>query len=193
MITPEIISGRLGNKMFQIAYLYAQMREGIIPDIFLQNPKYFEKYADDIKKMFGEGIGYLSQIGVHVRRGRNPLNPNEPAYSENPFYINLSVTDYYERAMAMFPNENFLIFSDDPEWCKERFKASNIQVMDKGDEVEDLNLLASTKHQIIANSSWSWWAAYLCPNDGHRVIAPKEWFADGNSTRMVLPEEWIKI
>ena len=192
MITPEIISGRLGNKMFQIAYLYAQMQDGVIPDIFVQDPKYFEKHEPAIKQLFGEGIGYLGQVGVHVRRGKNPIDPKEPAYSENPFYVNLSTTDYYQRAMAMFPGQDFLIFSDDPEWCMEHFKGDNIQVMDKRDEIEDLNLFASTKHQIIANSSWSWWGAYLCPNEGHTVVAPKQWYADGVE-RTKLPKEWTRI
>lgn len=194
MIKPEVITGRLGNKMFQVAYLWAQMKDGAIPSIFVQDPKYFERYADEIKQLFGEGIGYLSQVGVHVRRGANPINPAEPKYSDNPFYVDLCSTDYYERAMALFPNEKFLVFSDDPEWCRDKFKGNpDVQVMEKGDEVEDLNLFASTRHQVIANSSWSFWGAYLCPNEGHRVIAPKAWYADGNQTRTVLPPLWEKI
>ncbi len=193
MIKPEIFIGRLGNRLFQISYLYAQVKRGLIPDWYLQSPEYFKGYEDEIKKLFGEGIGYLSQVGVHIRRAGNPIDPNDPKYSENPFYVKLCDTDYYERAMAMFPDEKFLIFSDDPEWCKEKFKDNpNVQVMDKGDEVEDLNLFASTKDQIIANSSWSYWGAYLCPNEGHRVIAPKQWFADGVQ-RIKLLDSWIQI
>ena len=179
--------------MFQFAYLYAQMKEGVIPDTYLQDEKYFTKYADEIKQLFGQGIGYLSQVGIHIRRGANPINPDEPKYSENPFYTNLSDTDYYERAMTMFPNEKFLVFSDDPDWCKEKFKDNpDVQVIDKGDEVEDFNLLASCKDLIIANSSFSWWAAYLCPNEGKKIIAPKQWYKDGVE-RTVCPESWIKI
>lgn len=192
MITPEIISGRLGNKMFQLAYIYAQMQDGHLPDIFLQDEKYFEKHKEEIKQLFGEGIGYLSQVGVHVRRAGNPINPSEPKYHENPFYASLTETDYYERAMALFPGEKFLVFSDDPDWCKEHFKGDDIQVMDKGDEVEDLNLFASCKHQIIANSSWSWWGAYLNPNEAKRVIAPKKWYADGVE-RTGIPSTWERI
>ena len=193
MVTPETITGRLGNKMFQTAYLYAQMKNGVIPSIFVQDPKYFEKYTDDIKKMFGEGIGYLSQVGVHIRRGANPTNPTEPKYCENPFYVNLSETDYYERAMAMFPNEKFLVFSDDPEWCREKFKNNpDVQVMEKGDEVDDMNLLASCKGIIMANSSWSWWAAFLNPNEGKRIIAPKLWHSDGVE-RTKTPKSWERI
>lgn len=193
MITPEIITGRLGNKMFQTAYLIAQMKDGLIPDIFVQDPKYFEKYADEIKQLFGKGIGYLEQVGVHVRRGKNPINPDEPAYSDNPFYVNLSETDYYDRAMYLFPIDNFLVFSDDPDWCREKFKGNpRVQVMDKGDEVEDFNLLSSCKDIIMANSSFSWWASWLNPNPAKVIVAPKQWYADGIQ-RTVLPNSWIKI
>lgn len=188
----DAIFGRLGNRMFQMAFLYAESRRRGV-DFYFQDPKFFEGYEEEIKQLFGEGIGYLSQVGVHIRRGKNPSIPSEPNYSENPFYVNLADdTDYYERAMALFPDEKFLVFTDDVEYVKERFKGDNIQVMDKGDEVEDLNLFASTKHQIIANSSWSFWGAYLCPNEGHQVIAPLKWFSDGG-TRTVCPDSWIKI
>lgn len=193
MIKPEILTGRLGNKMFQIAYLYAQIKKGQIPDWYLQDPKYFEGCEEEIKQLFGQGIGYLSQVGVHIRRGKNPINPEEPAYSENKFYANLGETDYYEKAMSYFPNDKFLVFSDDPEWCKEKFKDNpRVQVMDKGDEIEDFNLLASCHSQIIANSSWSWWAAYLNPNPSKKIIAPLRWYADGVE-RTKCPAEWIRI
>jgi len=192
MQNPDIIFGRLGNRMFQGAFLYAESkRRGT--DFYFQDPVYFKDYEDDIKKLFGDGIGYLSQVGIHIRRASNPINPQEPKYSENPFYVNLSDTDYYERAMAMFPGEKFLVFSDDPEWCKEKFKDNpDVQVMEKGNEIEDFNLLASCKDLIIANSSYSWWAAFLCPNESKRIIAPKNWYTD-KKERTKIPKSWIQI
>ena len=195
MITPEIIGGRLGNKMFQIAYLYAQMQDGVIPDIFVQDPKYFEKHEYAIKKLFGNGIGYLSQVGVHVRRGKNPIDPNEPAYSENPFYFNLEDISYYEQAMKLFPKSKFLVFSDDNEWCLEKFKGNpDVEVMDKSDEITDFNLLASCNGIIGCNSSFSWWAAFLCPNPSAKIVFPSKehWYSDGIE-RTVCPQSWIRI
>ena len=193
MINIHALSGRMGNEMFRHAYLLAQVKKGIIPDWYLQDPKYFDGCEDDIKEIFGQGIGYLTQIGVHIRRAANPTSPDEPKYCENPFYVNLSETDYYEKAMALFPEDNFLIFSDDPNWCKEKFKDNpRVQVMEKGDEVNDFNLLASCKSIIMANSSWSWWASYLNPNEGKRIIAPKQWFRDGIQ-RTKLLESWEQI
>ena len=190
--TLDLVFGRLGNKLFQYAFLYAESRRRGV-DFYYQDPAYFEGYEEEIKQLFGEGIGYLTQVGVHVRRAANPVNPNEPRYSENPYYVNLGDTDYYERAMAMFPDEKFVVFSDDPDWCREKWKDNpDVQVMDKGNEVEDLNLFASCKSQIIANSSWSWWGAFLNPNEVKTVIAPKNWFADGVE-RTKCPLNWIRI
>ena len=194
MIPIERLTGRMGNKMFQYAYLYAQMREGVIPNIYVQDEKYFEKCADEIKELFGHGIGFLPYIGIHVRRAANPINPDEPKYSENPFYVNLSETDYYERAIELFPGKQFLIFSDDTEWCKEKWgKNDRFQVMEGQTELEDFNMLASCSSIIMANSSFSWWASYLCPNPSKHIVAPKNWYADGNETRTVIPNTWTKI
>ena len=191
MINPDIIFGRLGNRMFQGAFLLAQARK-LGTDIYFQDPAYFQEFEEELRQLFGEGIGYLNQVGVHVRRGANPINPNEPKYSENSFYTNLCDTDYYEKAMALFPDEKFVIFSDDPEYCKERFTGENIQVMEKGNEIEDFNLLASCKSQIIANSSFSWWAAFLNPNPSKVVVAPKQWHTDGIE-RTKIPTSWQRI
>lgn len=183
------ISGRLGNSMFQTAYLYAQMRDGLIPDIYVQGQKYFEKYEKEIKEMFGKGIGFVPEVGIHIRRGD---------YVGNPFYVDLSETDYYHKAIALFPDKNFLVFSDDIEYAKsfigihylsesKRFKYS-----EGNDEVTDLNLMASCSSVIMANSSLSWWAGFLCPNPAKTVVYPSEWFTD-SITRIDFPKSWTKI
>src|SRR3990167_4926399 len=106
MIPLEITFGRLGNKLFQYSTLYAKARdEG--RDFFFQDPKYFDKYRDEIRQLFGAGIGFIPRTAIHVRRANNPINPDEPKYSENLFYVDLTSTDYYERAIALFPYEKF--------------------------------------------------------------------------------------
>ncbi len=185
MLEPEKIFGRLGNKLFQYAYIYSQAREGKIPDIFVQDYRYFDKYREDIKKLYGAGIGFMPFVGIHVRRGD---------YVNNAFYTDLSETDYYKRAIALFPNKKFLVFSDDPEYCKNMdiFKGSDFQVMERQGELDDFNLLASCEHIICANSSYSWWAAYLCQNWGKQVVIPIDWFQDGVE-RVISPPEWKQI
>ncbi len=186
--------GRLGNKLFQAAFLYAESRKRGV-DFYFQDPKYFAGYEEEIKKLFGEGIGYLDQVGIHVRRAANPIDPTDPKYSENPFYVNLCDTDYYADAMKLFPNKKFLVFSDDTSFCKEYFKENgNVQIMEGGTELEDFNMLASCESQIIANSSFSYWCGYLNPNPSKIVVAPsvKNWYSDGIE-RTVCPKEWIRI
>jgi len=188
MIPITNLTGRLGNQMFQWAFLYAQFREGNIPDLYLQNYEYFDKYRSEIKHIYGDGIGKIAKVGIHVRRGKNPLLPSEPAYSENSFYNNICDTDYYQRAMALFPGKEFLIFSDDHEWCKTHFPGIEIH---QGNELEDFNGLASCEGIIMANSSFSFWCAYLSTA---QVVAPKEdtWYKDGMS-RCKLLKEWKQI
>lgn len=180
MIDIHKISGRLGNQMFQLAYIYARMKQGSIPDIYVQNPVYFEDYKEDIRTLFGDGLGKIDKVAIHVRRGD---------YVNNSFYVDLFKSGYYERAMAQFPDEQFMVFSDDIEWCKKQSVFKGCSFSEGHDEVKDLNLMASCKGVIMANSSFSWWGAYL---SNGRVIAPKEWYADGIS-RTKLPKEWGTI
>ncbi|MEA2036717.1 MAG: alpha-1,2-fucosyltransferase [Nanoarchaeota archaeon] len=184
-------SGRMGNEMFRDAYIYTQRRKDNIPDVYLQDEKYFKEFAEEIKERYNDGIGFIPRVGIHVRRGGNPTNPDEPNYSDNPFYVNLAEGNYYERAMELFPNGKFIIFSDDTGYCKKRFP--DIKVIEGGTELEDFNQLASCEHQIIANSSFSWWAGYLNPNPSKKVVAPKAWFADGDNSRIGIPKSWIQI
>lgn len=172
--------GRTGNQMFQMAYIYAQMKRGIIPDIYVQDEAYFKENKDDIKQLFGRDIGFTDAIAVHCRRGD---------YVNNPFYVDLTDTDYYKRAMAEFPNERFIIFSDDIEWCKTYFIGD--YWFNEEDEIAAMNTMASCKGHIIANSSYSWWGAYLSPHNG-KVIAPKAWYTDG-IIRTKVPKEWITM
>jgi hypothetical protein len=183
MIQPHKIFGRLGNSMFQYAFLYSYAKKlGI--DFYFQDPVFFEEYANEIRALFSIDIPEpIDMVAIHVRRGD---------YVGNTFHVNLFDTDYYDRAMALFPNETFFIFSDDIEWCKEQEIFKNCE-FSEGTELEDLNKMASCKAHIIANSSYSWWSAWLCHNyPNNRVIAPKQWYKDGLN-RTKLPSHWKMI
>lgn len=171
--------GRLGNKMFVFAYIYSQVRKGEIEDIYVQDDIHFRDFKDEIKGLFSEGIVPIDQVAIHVRRGD---------YVNNPFYVDLMETPYYEDAMELFPGEKFLVFSDDIEWCKKQdiFKDCEFS---GGDELTDFNRMAGCKGIIMANSSYSWWAAYL---SNAKVIAPLGWYSDG-VIRTTTLEEWTKV
>ena len=177
------IFGRLGNSMFQGAYIYAQMRRKEIPDIFIQGESYFEEYKEGVKKLYGDGIIPKSfpWTAIHVRRGD---------YVDNSFYVDLFKDGYYERAMAEFPDAKFMVFSDDVEWCRRQETFKDCMFSQGNSEVIDMNLMASCSGIIIANSSFSWWAAYL--GEHNKVIAPGKWFTDGMQ-RVELPANWKQI
>ena len=173
------LSGRLGNQMFQYAYLKAKELDGEIEDVYVQDPKYFDKYRHHIKGIFGQDIVHIDQVAIHVRRGD---------YVDNPFYVNLFETGYYERAMDEFYKKDFIVFSDDIEWCKKQNIFKGCEFSEGNDEITDLNLMAGCNGLIMANSSFSWWAAYLgAGNQYKKVIAPKEWYTDGIERTKLLP------
>lgn len=179
MIQPWKLFGRIGNSMFQYAFLYTYAKDHDI-DYYFQDPKFFDRYAEDIKYLFGQDITPIDQVAIHVRRGD---------YVNNPFYVDLFQTNYYEKAMAQFPSESFLLFSDDIEWCKEQKIFEHCDFSEGNDEVTDMNLMAGCKGIIMANSSFSWWAAYL---SDAKVIAPRAWYAD-QIERTVCPKQWKRI
>lgn len=185
MIHPDNIFGRLGNRLFQGAYLYSQVKEDKILDIYAQDYRHFEKYKDEIKKLFGQDIGYLPYVAIHLRRGD---------YVNNPFYVDLATTGYYIDATNLFPNRKFLVFSDDIPFAKTYFEGDKFAFDDSMNEIDALNRMASCADHIIANSSFSWWGAYLSPSIGGKVVAPTvgKWFRDGVD-RCPLPKEWVRV
>lgn len=198
MIEPHKIFGRMANRMFQGAYIYTQMREGNIPDLFVQDYTLFEKYENEIKNLYGGGIGYLEFIAIHVRRG-------DYITKHSDFYVNVCETDYYKKAIEMFPGKKFLVFCKDgqgeeqdkldKQWCIDYFLpllGDRFQFMSTDDPIEDFNLMASCESIITANSTYSWWCAYLCPNFGKTIVTPKQWFKDGIE-RCKIPKTWIKL
>lgn len=167
-----------------------------------QSEKYFEKYSDEIKKLFHldeEGMkkakefltDEISEEGkitaVHVRRGDYLTKPN---------YHPTCGVEYYKKAMEILDDGNmeFVFISDDIKWCKENFKGENIHYSPFTNEIDDLYLLIQCDNHIIANSSFSWWGAYLCPVN-NKVIAPSIWFGPQGprDTWDVYLNDWIKI
>lgn len=214
MVNPDKIFGRLSNRMFMMAALYAYCRDNDYP-IFVQDEKYFAKYKEEIKVQFSEGIvpNSVDRVAIHRRIGKNPVNPQEPAYSDNPFYFNLGhhqhedlKDNYFMRAMALFPGAKFTVFSDDIERAKTEpmFQGWNGYDLDKAtaehqfefsegrNEVEDMNYMACHKGIIGSNSSFSWWGAYLSGAD--KVVFPKQWFASLENEKFIgIPKEWMRI
>ena len=197
METPRKLFGGLGNRLFQMAYIFGKFWDGEIPDIYIQDFSYFEKYKEKIRQMYQQGIGKRKEfIALHIRRGD---------YVDNPFYIDLTKTDYYDKAIAEFPGEKFLVFYrdrqgtndyQDREWVNEWLtkKGVKFELWEGQNDVDDLNAMASCKGLVGANSSFSIWAGFLNINEDKKIIMPKQYYADGvERTKYPQDEGWVII
>jgi len=154
------------------------------------------RYTEFLQGVFGV-YPRDERIALHIRRGD---------YQKTNFYVDLTTNGYYDRALAMFPNQKFLLFCadrqpisndiSDKKWCNDWLmsKSVNFEVWDGKDEIDDFNAMAACKGMIIANSSFSTWAAFVNPNPDKKIVAPKEYYSDGVE-RTVLPknEGWIYV
>jgi hypothetical protein len=105
--------------------------------------------------------------------------------------------DYYKAAMSIVGAKKYLVFSDDTVWCKKHFVGPKFTVIEHNSPMVDLGMQMACEHNIIANSSFSWWAAWLNPNPDKKVIAPIKWFGPKliptHNTKDLIPGGWIKI
>ena len=126
-------------------------------------------------------------IGLHIRR---------TDYVQKQKYHPLCTLEYYEEALNRMPKDMpVIIVSDDPEWCgkQELFASDRFLISESEDNIVDMCILSLCKKHIIANSTFSWWGAWLA-NSEH-VIAPKTWFgpeADVNDRDLVL-DHWERL
>ena len=130
-------------------------------------------------------------VSIHVRRG-------DYLGIQNQFPI--MSADYYQRALNTLPPDDYkyFIFSDDIAWCKSVFgdDDENIKYLDKTTHYIDMCLMSMCDHNIIGNSTFGWWGAWLNKNKNKIVISPKQWFGqDLNhlNVKDLIPIEWIKI
>lgn len=154
-----------------------------------------EKPDADNQKMNSQ-IKNCDSVSIHVRRGDYIFDQKTNKYH--------GVCDlgYYLKAVNLLAkkveNPHFFIFSDDPFWIKEnlRLKFPYVFVDHNAGkkDYEDMRLMSKCRHNIIANSSFSWWGAWLNQNPNKIIIAPKQWFNDPKiNTKDLLPQSWIKI
>ena len=162
---------------------------------FFQSYKYFDDIKEQVKEHFTfkqqivdecrEMVSYLDNpVALHIRRGDYLIN------SAN--HHNLSM-EYYEKALEEFPDRQVVIFSDDPLWCftQKLFADDRFLVSETNSSYHDLYLMTQCSDFIIANSTFSWWGAYLA--DKGTVIVPNKWFGPNNdhkSTRDLYPPHW---
>lgn len=177
---------------------------------YFQSEKYFKKHSQEIKKLFNfkseitskyENELKTKNCSIHIRRG-DYLNLKN-------FHPNQGL-DYYKEAMSLFEKDTlFFVFSNDIEWCKKEINknstgAENFVFVEGNSCEEDLLLMSNCQNNIIANSSFSWWGAWLNDNQSKKIIYPKNWFTESYAKRIcgqdfenykksLIPENWIGI
>ena len=193
-------------------YIYEPQFMALPDDILIngywQSEQYFKVYEQDIRKefsfiipLFGKNleISKLIQsnnaVSMHIRRGDYVANKAlhtifhqlKPAYYEDAAQI----------IASKISNPHFFIFSDDPEWTKENihlpYAHTYITHNTPATDFEDMRLMSLCQHNIMANSSFSWWGAWLNTNPEKIVIAPKNWFCDGRDTTGQTPKTWMTL
>ena len=171
-------------------------------DGYWQNELYFSNIREvllrelsPINSMNDLGCDYLepinkcNSVSLHVRRG-DYLNLKN---------INVLDVDYYMKAVEYIRKSiekpTFFIFSDDLDWCKKSlgFLDGCIYVDRTQTEIDDLKLMSFCRHNIIANSSFSWWGAWLNQNPKKTVIAPKDWMLNDPGSNDVILSDWVKL
>lgn len=170
---------------------------------YYQTEKYFEHCKEEVKKLFTfkpeikrEALEKIPKVfcdcvSIHIRVGD---------YAGLQEFHPICDGEYYVNATKQFSDDNyyFLIFSDNIEYCKQMFGESENIVYIEGNSPEvDMCMMSICDHNIIANSSFSWWSAWLNSNPYKKVIAPKKWFGpayDGiNDTKDLYCKNWILI
>jgi len=192
---------------FHFDQKFFDINDPVFLDGFWQSPLYFKGVEPAIREDFtvrpgliknvvdkGREIEAKLSIAVHIRRG-DFLNSKITAYH--------GVLDafYFEKAIGLLkdkiPGASVYFFSDDIVWVKQNlFMDRNTELVSSYTQsaIEDFYLMSKCKHNIIANSSFSWWPAWLNTNPGKIVIAPKKWFADSSiNTTDLIPADWIRI
>jgi hypothetical protein len=177
--------------------------DSICLDGYFQSDKYFSIFREDLLDLFDFGNtnkDLISQkywdvitkntCSIHVRRGDYLNYPD--------VHPTLSL-DYYRQAISHFDHDvTFLVFSDDITWCKENLHllSDNLVYIEDNTDYQDLYLMSICNNNIICNSTFSWWGAWLNKNENKRVIAPSSWF--GHKLKHYNIEDlycndWVKI
>lgn len=197
------------NKSHFVPDLLTSKNQNLYLQGYWQSEQYFFSIKDLIKellvfpelnnqnKLIFENMENSFSVSIHIRRGDYLKSNNRKIYND------LSSTDYYKKSIDYF-NDRFervlyFVFSDDITWCKQNLTLPSDTVYvdhNKGAEgYRDMQLMSLCKHNIIANSSFSWWGAYLNNYHDKIIIAPQRWFLANCAydDSRIIPSEWLKI
>lgn len=186
------------------------LKSSLVLNGYFQSEKYFQTFRDEIVNSFKIQDEQLSPysfeilkqlrsctdyVSLHIRRG-------DYLKSENLAIHGICSLDYYRSAIHFFckrnKNSKFVIFSDDIQWAKDNLELDETNLFIDGNgadrNYEDIVLMSNCRNNIIANSSFSWWGAWLNTSPEKIVIAPEKWFASEELfSNDIYPKDWVKM
>jgi hypothetical protein len=186
---------KCSNQYTESSFTYSEIpyKENCNLHGYFQSWKYFDHCREYIREIFTPAESedpnlFRGICAVHVRRGD---------YLKFPDHHPTQDLQYYFRAMEHVSAKRFLIFSDDVKWCERNFVGNQFIVSAPASPETDLHMMSACESNIIANSSFSWWAAWLNDNPDKVVVAPKNWFGrklvDTHPIDDLIPQEWILL
>jgi hypothetical protein len=163
---------------------------------FWQSEKYFLNISDLVREQLQPTNQIIEKLKKHINRKSISLHIRRTDYVTSNGYHPVQSIDYYNKALEIIGDyDQLLIFSDDINWCKENLNYKNMVFIENQTNIEDMWLMSLCNHNIIANSSFSWWGAWLNKNEDKIVIAPKNWFGDFTNLNSldIFANNWITI
>jgi hypothetical protein len=203
-----ITSNLVKESYFQFSPEMLNIADNTYIDGYWQSEKYFADVVAQIREDYtfklpmnyqnaelAKQLSQVNGVSLHVRRGDYAKSP------KTNLVHGLCSLEYYQSAIQYIAERvgcpYFFVFSDDISWAKNNLKLDfPVQYIDFNsglDSYNDMRLMSMCKHHIIANSSFSWWGAWLNPSSEKIVIAPKQWFANETDTKDLIPSNWIRL
>lgn len=175
---------------------------------YWQSERYFKPIEDVIRREFtfrepvigrnselASDIAHTQAVSLHVRRG------DYVSDSRTGQIMDVCSLEYYRKAISYIAERVecpvFYIFSDDMAWVRQNlsvtFPCTYVDHNRGAESYRDMQLMSMCRHHIIANSSFSWWGAWLNPSPEKLVVAPASWFCNGTDDRDLIPGEWVRL
>lgn len=204
----KFVPGYVTEKHFDFDSQILKLKNDVYLEGYWQSEKYFADIGEIVRREFTiktlpegknkevkESILSSESVSLHVRRGTYLLPQFNSVLEPCPLV-------YYEKCVnyisGIVDKPHFFIFSDDSEWVRENlilpYQTTYVDFNDGKSDFEDLRLMSLCKHNIIANSTFSWWGAWLNSNSKKIVLAPAKWFRDSKrTTKDLFLKSWVKV
>lgn len=195
------VDGKIAEKGF--AYSEVKVPSGTFTlSGFFQTERYFENSSGLVREYFEPKKevkdSLVSKYGVLVKDSCS-LHVRRTDYVHSQTHHPVIDVEYYRRALELVDSihspKRFLVFSDDIGWCKRNLDPEFVYI-EGNQEIEDMFIMSMCSHHIIANSSFSWWGAWLNPDPNKLVVFPSVWFGPSlkhHDTSDITPKTWVRV